>query len=81
MSKEQRFMYCNSCRKEVLAQKSETQHIIHFILTIVFALLWLPIAFFYVIFWVFIALSNSSSSFKCTTCDSSNISTNLPQNP
>lgn len=55
--------YCPTCEKKVLALKTPTNHILHFILSFLSLGLWTPI-------WILAALGGSLSPWRCHDCGS-----------
>jgi hypothetical protein len=52
--------YCNRCQKHVMAQATTPNHVLHLILTVLTAGLWL-------IVWIILSVSKSGS-YRCTQC-------------
>ncbi len=62
---EQAQVYCHRCQRPTLHQRNvtETNHVLHLLLTLLCCLLWFPI-------WILIAIVNSmdASQYLCTAC-------------
>lgn len=58
--------FCTRCNDYVAAERVSTSHLIHFVLTLITAGLWLPV-------WIFIALTKGH---RCRQCGSATTSTN-----
>lgn len=53
--------FCRACRAKVMAQAAAPSHLLHLVLSLLTAGLWLPI-------WLL--LSATSGAFRCTHCGS-----------
>lgn len=58
--------YCNDCDKQVVAFKRTPNHILHLLLSIVTAGVW-------VIVWIILSLKSSGESWRCSVCGSANV--------
>jgi hypothetical protein len=52
--------YCNYCQKNVMAQSNKPNHLLHLVLSVVTAGLWL-------IVWLVLVIS-SMGTYRCTQC-------------
>jgi len=62
MALKQKGAYCSNCQKQVLAQGTKPNHILHLLLTIVTGGIWAPI-------WLLITFMNAGN-YRCNQCGS-----------
>lgn len=63
MSLKTKGAFCAHCQKQVMAQGSKPNHILHVILSIVTLGAWLPV-------WLIVTLAKTGTGYRCTQCGS-----------
>lgn len=64
MGSSQLMKYCRSCKGKTLHVQPSTSHILHLILSVITAGLWIPV-------WLLVGMNNTTKS-QCTACGRSN---------
>jgi hypothetical protein len=55
--------YCATCGRQTLHTKERVNHILHLILSVLTAGLWIPV-------WIFLGATNSAERTRCSVCGS-----------
>jgi len=61
MALKQTQAFCSACRQNRLFQKQGINNLLHAITTLFLCGLWIPV-------WIIVAVSNSSTPYRCTSC-------------
>ena len=73
MSVEKTQKYCKACEKNVLAERKGTNHILHFLITVVLGIFTMGIgAVIWIIIWILLTIK--IGGWKCSQCGSSKLS-------
>ncbi len=73
MASEKTQKFCQSCNKNVLAERKGTNHLLHFLITVVFGIFTYGIgSIIWIVVWILLTIK--IGGWRCTSCGSTKLS-------